>query len=281
MANVSPRTNSPHYKTKVKAGKSREGYSDYIKKTKTTMSSADRVKGPSIGGAGSVFGRLAEKYASSAAQPAVNKMPQLMAPPPGQRHLLFNGRAQNQNTLAQNYYNTAFGGNNQPQATMPERIIGRPAQFAPPPVQQPGLAMPSNLQTYFDIQNGAQRSPYSHLVDQHAEKLGRPVQSNIPFRTPLDQTIVNAGGLSMPSNMQSFAAINNGAQRSPYTHLIDEHGEKLKKPQTKRTANKSRPASVGGTAYMDGGGYQVSPFPSGVNYSASGFGLGNDHLYFK
>lgn len=122
------------------------------------------------------------------------QLPTLMAPPPGERHLLFNqgNVANNRNT----YLNSAFG--------MPTGIPQRETNVVPMPnmnspitqsrsqipiydanqrPQPTGIPMPSNLNRFYQQQAGAQQTPYAHLVDQHAAKInqrqGNPAGLNV------------------------------------------------------------------------------------------------------
>lgn len=190
------------------------------------------------------------------------QLPTMMAPPPGQRHLLFNSRTPG--SRSQNYMNTAFG-----RAPATGQTIPTPQAFTRPSLytaatnstqqQTGGIPMPSNLNRFYALQNGAQQTPYSHLIDQHAAKInarnGNPAGLNVggvPFNyqgggfnaAPPTESAALSGtpetsGMSsvpvmsnsyqgndsvpMPSNINRFYQLQAGSQQTPYRYLMDAY----------------------------------------------------------
>lgn len=147
------------------------------------------------------------------------QLPTMMAPPPGQRHLLFNGA--NFGGNRNSYLNSAFGGSpafarqqqglpiQQPlaQNVGPRRMVDpvrrlqlQSSGMTNQNMQQPtgGIPMPSNLNRYYQLQAGNQQTPYAHLIDQHAKKINRRQGNAAGLNVGITPFSFNAAGFNAP-----------------------------------------------------------------------------------
>ena len=106
-------------------------------------------------------------------------LPAMLAPPPGQRHLLFGAQLPQQNTVQNNYLNTAFGAGYAPQ--QPAHPHGT---LAPNQIPSNTIQMPSNLARYYALQNGAPRTPFGNLLRGREGEVNRILGTNQAYQNP-------------------------------------------------------------------------------------------------
>ena len=133
------------------------------------------------------------------AQPAF-QLPTMMAPMPGQRHMLFNQQGFNapRSGNRSSFMTTAFSNpvhQAQPQAVNSPQTVQKQTNphlaallgqqqgpAAAQTAQMPQIAMPSNLNRFYALQAGAQQTPFAHLISDHVRntnvKRGNPENLN-------------------------------------------------------------------------------------------------------
>lgn len=106
-------------------------------------------------------------------------LPQMMAPPPGQRHLLFGAQQPQQNAVQKNYMRTAFGAGAPPQQPVAPQVT-------PVNNQNPtnAIQMPSNLARYYAIQNGAPRTPFGDQLRAREGEVNQILGNKQGYQNP-------------------------------------------------------------------------------------------------